>query len=335
MDSRPSRLVDRTQRAPAGCPGGLPRSGNYLARVRVATMGWCANGHCRHRRGNPGPGRASFVVSANHAMKEHPMLPRRLTALVFAAAGLALVGGCTTDGASRDQAGPAPTTTVAVPPATTEPGELAPANGVATTPPAQSSSTPTAGPGAAGPDLRAVRDCPGCSVRQVRREARPGISVALIVGENGQSERGMLVSFRSRSGEVLDQVAALGDYWEPVDGRPNRLVCDISVHCLLPAGIGAHSMIMTAVSVGRAGELTSVAKGLVVNHPQLAAQDLERDGVQEIVGVLNDCRPACAGGRGFWVAYKLAGPGYLKMGCARYDGKARPPATLDPAACPT
>jgi hypothetical protein len=269
------------------------------------------------------------------------MFPRRLSVLMLAgAAGLALIGGCTR-GPSGSQA--APTVTAATSPGTAASTTAAP--GVSSLPPIQVDPTAPLGAGPsttpatttaadAGPDLSAVTGCPGCTVRHIRRAVRPGISVALLVGKKVQFQRAVLVSFRSRTGAVIDQLTGAGDYFTDINGKPTKLACDISFHCLLPASIGAHSAVMTVASVSRAGDLDLVTDKIGVDSPILNAQDLDGDSINEIVGVINDCQPACANGHDFWTAYKLAGPGYIEIGCAPYDRKARPPAKLSPAACP-
>jgi hypothetical protein len=158
----------------------------------------------------------------------------------------------------------------------------------------------------------------------------------VLVGKRAQFERAVLVSFRTRTGAVLDQFAvSVGDYFTDVNGRPSKLACDASFHCLLPAAIGAHSSVMTVVAVSRTGALDLVTDKIGTNTGNLRALDLDGDNIDEIVGVVNDCEPTCADGHGFWTAYKLAGPGYIEIGCARYAQEARPPAALNPTVCPT
>lgn len=268
------------------------------------------------------------------------MLPRRLSVLMLTAAGLALIAGCTHDTPHDPASAPVVVTT-----ATTGAGTQTTTPAVPSLPPTQfDPSTPPVGapsstPGRppvtnADPDLKAVKGCPGCTVRQIRRAVRPGISVALLVGKATPFDRGVLVSFRSSTGTVISQLAAAGDSFRDQDGKPSTVACDISFHCLLPAGIGAHSAVMTVASVSRAGVLDLVTDKIAVNSLRLRALDLDGDGIDEIVGVLNDCEPNCADGHDSWVAYKLAGRGYIQIGCAPYDRKARPPARLTPEACP-
>jgi hypothetical protein len=271
------------------------------------------------------------------------MFPRRLSVLmVTGAAGLALIGGCTSDKTSTQSAPPAGATASTPATATTTTGAevlpLPPTQFDTTTPPPAPPTTPvttaTTPAADAKPNLAGLGGCTGCTVKYTTRTARSGISAALLVGRNDPVQRGQIATYNSRTGTLIDQVTLAGDYFQGPTGASSTVACDISFHCFVSAGMGAHSGVTTVVAVGTTGGMTVTTNKLTVNSATIRAQDLEGDGVDEVVGVINDCEPDCARGHDFWTAWKLANGGYIRMGCAAYDRKPRPPAKLDASVCP-
>jgi hypothetical protein len=205
--------------------------------------------------------------------------------------------------------------------------------------------TPTsAAPPSGGPvDLSpsSVRTCPGCHVLGVHRDLRPGISVALLVGKKSPfGERAVVAAYRSATGAVLGQATVPhGDYFDIADvPHPPQpaLPCDNLAHCFVVGLVGAHSGTAAALAITRAGAVEMLAD-LLASHPTFTTPDLDGDGIREIVAIQSDCLPACANGTKFWQVHRWApsAAAYVLTGCAPYHNESRPPAHLNPAACPS
>ncbi len=235
------------------------------------------------------------------------------------------VAGCGDDGGDRG----------AVSPSSTPASSSAGTSGATTSSPtAPSGSAPS---GRAAPDLAGVRDCPGCQVRGVAANVRPGVSVALLVGPPAPvGQAGAFLTFRTGTGGRIDEHRIrAGDVFADAQGRPYQLVCDRLAHCLVPASVGVHSSVVTVVAVAPDGGIRLVTDRIGSEGPVSRAEDLDRDGVAEIVVIRNDGVPSFAEGSLFWQVYRWGGSGYASVGCARYgEGEARPPGDLDPAFCP-
>jgi hypothetical protein len=245
-------------------------------------------------------------------------------ALPAAVTMLVAVVGCGDDGDARGAASPSST------PASSSARASGPT-------PSVSSPTASAPSGRAAPDLAGLRDCPGCQVRTVAANVRPGVSVALLVGPPAPvGQAGAFLTFRTGTGGRIDEHRIqAGDVFADAQGRPYQLVCDRLAHCLVPASVGVHSSVVTVVAVAPDGGIRLVTDRIGSEGPVSRAEDLDGDGVTEIVVIRNDGIPSFAEGSLFWQVYRWGGTGYASVGCARYgEGEARPPSELDPAFCP-
>jgi hypothetical protein len=199
-------------------------------------------------------------------------------------------------------------------------GSPRPATGTATPSPRPPGTAPgqPAAPALASVPVRAVPACAQVTCRAVAvvPDARPGIHLALVRGPDGDLAQTAYLLSLSATGRPL--------HWRRLDqgqlftdpGLPAP-TCDISGRCFVAAGVGAHDGVMNVIEVGAAGRLTDASQGgeLAVDTPDLAARDLDGDGVDEVFGVENDYQPSYADGSRFWLVWSWRDGRYELTGC--------------------
>jgi hypothetical protein len=250
---------------------------------------------------------------------------------VLAAGSVLAVAACTPSGGAGPPGGaggpePARAVTSAVPP-------------TQASAPASSTPAPPPPPPLAAVPVRAVPACAraGCQVTAVVGNARPGIHLALVRGPDRDLVRqtGYLLSLDTAAAPLQARQLRNGDVF--FDASLPAITCDQLRHCFVVAGVGAHASVLNVVAVGPAGELTDLSQGgeLATDTTDLRADDLDGDGIAEVLAVRNDYQPDYAGGTRYWMVWSWRGGRYVPLGCRKVQrGEREPSGPLAASGCP-
>lgn len=169
------------------------------------------------------------------------------------------------------------------------------------------------------------------------RQVWPGIDLVLIRGPDGAgtSQVGYLLTVNAKDAPLASIRLAYGDYF--FDSGLARPTCDVIGHCFVPAGVGAHGGVLNVVAVSATGRLTDLSAGgkYAADTPDLRGVDLNGDGVDEIVGTVNNYRPDYATGVNYWIVWAWQGRTYVNRGCRMVvPGEKVPSGPVSVAGCP-
>lgn len=214
---------------------------------------------------------------------------------------------------------------------------------VASTGTAASRPAPSPSPSASAAALARVpvREVPACdraacsavAVTQVRA----GVTLALVRGPDrpdGTRQTAYLLSLDPANKRLGVLSLTHGDYF--FDSLP-ELTCDALLHCFVAASSGAHTGVLNVVAVGQHGQLTDISQSglLSVDTVDVGPADINDDGIDEVLGRVNDFTPNYAGGSDYWMLWVWNGTRYVPLGCRKVQaGEDKPGGPVTPSSCP-
>lgn len=205
------------------------------------------------------------------------------------------------------------------------------------TPSATAGALRPAAPGPTAIPVGAVAGCTprDCSVVSVTAAIWPGIYLALVHGADRDPVHGVayVASVDGAGHPIRSMRLRYGDYF--VDRALAAPTCDRIGHCFVPAGVGAHGGVMNVVGVSRSGALADLSQRgtLRADTPQMRGEDVDGDGVDEIVGVVSDYQPDLATGTDYWIVWRWQRDRFVVLGC-RVRVPGQPVPTQTPSATP-
>lgn len=229
----------------------------------------------------------------------------------------------------------------------TSTGRATAAGSVAT---ASGTASATSGTGSGGapmpsaPALAAVpaRAIPACAHVTCRAvavvpNARPGIDLVLVRAPDSSDieQVAYLLTVDARGVPLGSVRLAHGGFF--FDSSLSGPTCDAVAHCFVPAAVGAHGGVINVVAVSATGRLTDLSAGgrYTADTPDLRGVDLDGDGIDEIVGTVNDYQPDYATGTNYWIVRAWQGTRYVDRGCRKLQlGEKLPGEPVSPASCP-
>jgi CubicO group peptidase (beta-lactamase class C family) len=178
--------------------------------------------------------------------------------------------------------------------------------------------------------IRSIDDCArgGCTVRAhfKVRKARRSLEFALVrtpgKADFGTEEPLRMALFDPNSQRLTWRSPVL--HGSPGGEGGTLAKQDDTGHVAVTLGMGAHSSTLYVIDpadgvhvtfFGNQDDQTGSAKAYVTNMPSARAEDLDGDGIFELVVPVDDCAPSCADGTLTEYHYKWDGAVYSRSGC--------------------